>query len=357
MDKSLLPGNKMSDKENQIEELRSRLVGIPPLEDEEDFFTSYETLARYLKSYNWNVNEAEKYLKATIEFRREQRPLYVDCKYCHDRPGYHSMRQVGFDEMGRPVIYANFAQAATYKYMLDDSVAHVTYLVENAKRTMKPGISTWVFVIDCTGMTLSACNPKLGYGVTQALADHYPERLGLVICINHNAVFHGVWHAIKGFLHPQTVAKMKLIRSKRKVMHAFEKYFSPELMDWLVKEIKLNKQKPLPASQKEFWNAQAGGHDPRGCPSYIKEYVEPYVNSDPETRPSHKPHPNIIDTARGKVKAIALTAEEQKEREMAQQVAAETDDVLGSDDEAAAVATIEISEEFQIPSDATKLCT
>ncbi|ESO82698.1 hypothetical protein LOTGIDRAFT_211338 [Lottia gigantea] len=356
MEKSLLPSNKMSEKEGQIEELRGRLSDIPPLEDEKDFFLSEETLARYLKSCNWNVAEAEKYLKDTIEYRRKTRPLYVDCKYCHERPGYHSMRQVGFDEMGRPVIYANFAQASTHKYMLDDSVAHVTYLVENAKRTMKAGITTWVFVIDCTGMTLSACNPKLGYGVTQALADHYPERLGLVLCINHNAVFHGVWHAIKSFLHPQTVSKMKFIRSKRKVLSSFHKYFSDELTDWLIKEIKNNKQKPIPSSQKEFWNGAKNGHDPRGCPSYIKEYIEPYFKNVGSAKPSHKPHPNIIDTSRGRVHSITLTAEELKEREQAQAQAA--DDATGSDDDDIPDGSgIDIDEVFQIPSDAAKLCT
>ena len=60
-------------------------------------------------------------------------------------------RQVGHDEAGRPVIYSNFAQAATHKNSVEDSVAHVTYLIENAKRTMSPGVSSWVFVIDCTG--------------------------------------------------------------------------------------------------------------------------------------------------------------------------------------------------------------
>ena len=49
------------------------------------------------------------------------------------------------------MIYANFAQAATHKNSVEDSVAHVTYLIENAKRTMSSGVSSWVIVTDCTG--------------------------------------------------------------------------------------------------------------------------------------------------------------------------------------------------------------
>jgi len=60
-------------------------------------------------------------------------------------------RQVGFDEAGRPVIYSCFSQADTHKNSVEDSITHCTYLIENAKRTMKPGVTTWVFIIDCSG--------------------------------------------------------------------------------------------------------------------------------------------------------------------------------------------------------------
>ena len=135
-------------------------------------------------------------------------------------------------------------------------------------------------------MTLPACNPRLGYGVTSALATYYPERLGLVICINHNPVFQGVWNAFKVFLHPNTVAKMQLIRKKSKYREAFQRLFDEELSTWLIDEVKLNRQRPMPASQREFWKApesktaDADGtvHDPRGCPSYIRRHIDTFLS-------------------------------------------------------------------------------
>ena len=53
--------------------------------------------------------------------------------------------------MGRPVIYSCFAQATMSHPTVEDSVAHVTYLIEKAKLTMPAGVHSWVFVIDCTG--------------------------------------------------------------------------------------------------------------------------------------------------------------------------------------------------------------
>jgi hypothetical protein len=60
-------------------------------------------------------------------------------------------RQVGFDESGRPVIYSCFAQASNSRNTVEDSVTHSTYLIENAKKTMPLGVSTWVFIMDCSG--------------------------------------------------------------------------------------------------------------------------------------------------------------------------------------------------------------
>ena len=40
------------------------------------------------------------------------------------------------------------------KLTVEDAIAHVTYLIENAKVTMPPGVPSWVFVFDCTGKKL-----------------------------------------------------------------------------------------------------------------------------------------------------------------------------------------------------------
>lgn len=227
-------------------------------------------------------------------------------------------------------------------------------------------------------MTLSSCNPKLGYGVTNVLSNHYPERLGLVVCLNHSPVFHGVWKAIKQFLHPQTTAKVKLVRSKGKTAELFSKLFDAELSSWLQEEIALNKQKPLPKTQVEFWSppsSSSEAHDPRGCPAYVSRYLETFHKScqshhgaqtsgnatapgdkapapgdtatdprdkataqgdtttapgdkatgsgDKATAPGvvqvHKPHPNIVDHLSGRrVAAVTLSEEELQERQRAQ---------------------------------------
>ncbi|KAH9503473.1 hypothetical protein Btru_068015 [Bulinus truncatus] len=307
------------DKGEAIAALKQRMGRVTPLQDEPDFATSDETVVRFLKANDWKYKEAEKALLATVEYRRQTRPLTVDCHYCHTRPGFHSMRQIGFDESGRPVMYSSFAQASVHKNTVEDLVTHVIYLIENAKVTMNSGVTTWVFVIDCTWMTMGACNPKLGYNVASILSNHYPERLGLVICVNISPVFHGVWKAIKKLLSPGTVSKVRLVRSESKIRQVFSTFFSEELSTWLLDEVALNKRKPLPRGQVEFWNPPSveNGHDPRGTSSYIQNYIRKFNKEDHRVAPGHPkkhcPHPNIIDALSTHVASVPLNPLEEVE--------------------------------------------
>ena len=48
------------------------------------------------------------------------------------------------------------------KLSVEDSIAHVTYLIENAKVTMPAGVPSWVFVFDCTGKCSHWCIQPFG---------------------------------------------------------------------------------------------------------------------------------------------------------------------------------------------------
>jgi len=152
------------------------------------------------------------------------------------------------------------------------------------------------------GMTLSSCNPRQGHILSSSISTYYPERLGLAICIHHSPIFQAVWNAIKILIDPKTVAKMQMLRKKRRFGESFLQFFDEELATWLLEEVKLNKVRPTLASQRQFWRAvddivattttssdpsltnaketietMASRHDPRGCPSYVRQYVEPYL--------------------------------------------------------------------------------
>lgn len=48
-------------------------------------------LLRFLRGRGWNMKDAEKQLRSAIEWRRERRPSLLDCRWCHERAGYHAL--------------------------------------------------------------------------------------------------------------------------------------------------------------------------------------------------------------------------------------------------------------------------
>ena len=127
----------------------------------------------------------------------------------------------------------------------------------------------------------------------------------------------------------------------------------------------MNKQRPLPKSQLEFWTAPPAtsfaaftgspSHDPRGSPAYIREFVLPFrrshdamkttppisfwgggaggfggggnsanndssssskgaVSDEGTVLPRHRLHPNIVDSLFGVVRPVSTSAQEQSER-------------------------------------------
>ena len=153
--------------------------------------------------------------------------------------------------------------------------------------------------ISVSGLTMSACNPRLAYGVSQVLSNHYPERLGLAYVINHSAVMHALWKACAVVVPAASRNKTHVLRGKHNIEEAFSAVFSDELKNWLYEETRLNKQHPIPQSQKTFWQRPPEGvtHDPRGCPSYVSDYVEKFsVEEYKNNKYICKPHPNILDT-------------------------------------------------------------
>ena len=145
---------------------------------------------------------------------------------------------------------------------------------------------------------------------------------------------------------------MRLIKSKKKISEEFSLIFDKELHDWLIEEMKLNKQKPISLEQKCFWKAPSkpGEHDPRGCPSYVKNYIDPFLtNFSKEPMNVHKPHPNIVDELRGVCKEVSRDTESCKSVSTPD-YESDSEDTISNKFEA-----ITISEEFSIPVDAKPL--
>nr|VZI10928.1 unnamed protein product [Spirometra erinaceieuropaei] len=82
-------GNEMVQLPTDI--LREKLADVELPEGESDLLKDDSMLWRYLKARNGNIDEAQKMIRKSIEWRRTYKPHTIDCQWCHERPGLHSL--------------------------------------------------------------------------------------------------------------------------------------------------------------------------------------------------------------------------------------------------------------------------
>ncbi|KAG5447426.1 Phosphatidylinositol transfer protein 3 [Clonorchis sinensis] len=336
--------NGIPDTALLVEQLRKQIADLESPE-EPNFLKSDETLIRFLKSRDWDLEATERMLRKTITWRTQFRPFALECTHCRTAPGSHTLRQIGFDQANRPVIYATFYSAyPSQRNPAVEALTHLIYVFENAVRSMQPGVSQWVFVLDCAGMSAINCSPRLGYECAQVLSNHYPERLGLAICIRPGPMFKVAWQAIKPFLPIQTANKVCIVNSKSQLQPTLEQHFPRSIVEWLTKEYNLNRAEPKLSRYRPFWLHRPDtdeSHDPRGDKPYVDNWVIKRHSS------GHLPHPNMIDYLAGKLRSTANLMELNEHVDMLE------DDEMAEVDEATAKKLLaSLPSQYQIPVDA-----
>ena len=185
------------------------------------------------------------------------------------------------------------------------------YALEEAIKTMEPGVTQWVWALDMSGFGLKHASPMLPLHMNALFSRHYPELLGTALIINAPRVFSGLWSWIKRYVDPNTVSKVRFLNGSRADLRpVLREMFPDDLASWLEDEIMANRKSKLAPSQKQYWKeppagcggAQlpdgggpeepeegmpAGDHDPRASPYMIHTYFDPQgprnVSRTPDT--------------------------------------------------------------------------
>ncbi|KER27622.1 hypothetical protein T265_05344 [Opisthorchis viverrini] len=198
-------------------------------------------------------------------------------------------------------------------------------------------------------MSAINCSPRLGYECAQVLSNHYPERLGLAICIRPGPMFKVAWQAIKPFLPIQTANKVCIVNSKSQLQPTLEQHFPKSIVQWLTEEYNLNRAEPKLSRYRPFWLHRPdtdGSHDPRGDKPYVDNWVVKTHSS------GHLPHPNMIDYLSGKLRSTANLMELNEQVDMVE------DDEMAEVDEATAKKLLaSLPSQYQIPVDAKTAAT
>ena len=170
-------------------------------------------LVRFLVARNYDVEKAKNLTLSACEWRAKRKPGEMEAQ-----PGWEDEMKTeaatgkiyvpGCDKWNRPVIiFDNTVQNTA------DEEGHIRFLawsLELGTRLMSADVDKYVIFINLKNFSLRN-NPSLKTTkeTIKMLCDCFPERLGHLICYQPPWIFKGVFEAVKSFIDPKTVSKVR----------------------------------------------------------------------------------------------------------------------------------------------------
>ncbi|KAI8981309.1 CRAL/TRIO domain-containing protein [Trametes punicea] len=179
-----------------------------------------DTMPRYMRAAKWDLEDAKRRLKGTIEWRRDYKPDLIPPDEVRIESETGKIILNGFDNDGRPIIYMRPGRENTETS--PRQLRHLVWCLERAKDFMPPGQESLVILVDYKSTTLRT-NPPISVArkVLNILQNHYVETLGRALVVNLPFLLNFFYKGIAPFLDPVTRDKMR---------------FNPDLLELIPKE-------------------------------------------------------------------------------------------------------------------------
>nr|CAH0109448.1 unnamed protein product [Daphnia galeata] len=196
------------------------------------FDTRDEYLLKWLIARNYNLNDAEKMLRASLAWR-EANGIDEVSNWTPPEvlPKYFSFGKVGYDKFHCPVYVCaqgnmdlrGILQSVTKK----DYMRYQAYMTEKVNKEMREeSISTgnnkscqMTFIADMENLSMRQMTfrPVMETGLeqTKIYELNYPENLRRIFVINAPKFFTFIFNAMKPFMHQATIDKMKIFGSDK----------------------------------------------------------------------------------------------------------------------------------------------
>lgn len=217
-------------QETKINELRAALG---TLSGRSLKFCTDPCLRRYLKDRNWNVAKSKCMLEETLRWRSSYKPEEIRWHEVeHEGETGKAYRANFKDRDGRTVLVMRPGKQNTRAH--ESQLRYTVYILENAILNLPEGQEEIVWLVDFTGWSVNSVPMKTAKATINILQNHYPETLASAFLYNPPRIFEYSWKAVKVFMDPSTVQKMKFVYpNDGQSMEVMKKHFD---LDMLPKE-------------------------------------------------------------------------------------------------------------------------
>ncbi|KAG5492777.1 hypothetical protein JKF63_01357 [Porcisia hertigi] len=188
---------------------------------------------RYLIARSFDTRKAFSMLENTVKWWKETGSETWQCETCRKNPNNHMGQFIGWDNEHRPVMFMSMRWAPERKDPLHHMVCAFNHLI----RMMPVGVEKWVSLTDFeTYSHLQDGRSSMGMTVIRIIQDHYPERLGKMVCVNPPKLFSLLWKILVPVIDPVTRAKVEFLwtEDQPSVCEAFPRLFPRHLSEYLM---------------------------------------------------------------------------------------------------------------------------
>ncbi|OMP06985.1 hypothetical protein COLO4_07721 [Corchorus olitorius] len=186
-----------------------------------------ETLVRFLKARDWNVQKAHKMLIDCLQWRIQNEIDKILSKPIIPTDLYRAVRDTqliglsGYSKQGLPVIAIGVGLSTYDKASVNYYVQSHIQMNEYRDRVILPTatekcgrhVSTCLKVLDMTGLRLSALNQIKLLTTISTIDDlNYPEKTETYYVVNVPYIFSACWKAVKPLLQERTKKKIQVLQ-------------------------------------------------------------------------------------------------------------------------------------------------
>ncbi|KAL6850504.1 hypothetical protein ACP4OV_021131 [Aristida adscensionis] len=203
----------LEEQQEKINELREEL-GEQSSEAIQEFLSD-DSLSRFLRARNWNVQKASKMLKAAVKWRLAFKPETICWEDIAQEAETGKIYRADYkDKHGRTVLVLRPGLENTTS--ATGQIKYLVYSLEKAIMNLTDNQEKMVWLTDFQSWTLGSTPLKVTRETVNVLQDCYPERLGLAILYNPPRIFESFWKIVKPFLDHETRKKVKFVYSNDK---------------------------------------------------------------------------------------------------------------------------------------------